>query len=416
MPRWAKSIPARQMMRAIAGLMAIGLACSAPARAASHQGPIEQDDNAGRIVLHRAVCARDNRPMHMHCHAHVQVRNDGSPIAGPIASRATASALTPSGFTPADLRNAYAATRTGSSATIIAIVDAYGYPKAESDLATYRAQFGLPPCTAASGCFARINQRGGTTPPGTDIGWSQEQALDIEMASVMCPNCRILLVEADDDNETNLAIAVTMAASRGVAAISNSYGGGEPGTRAYAQTYRHPGIAITASAGDSGYGPQFPASVPWTIAVGGTKLVRDATTPRGWRETVWPGTGSGCSAIYAKPVWQTDPLCTKRMLNDVAAVAAPATGVATYGPIGPGGTSGWMVFGGTRVGAPLIAGLYAAAGAMPTGARSLWLHAAALNDVVRGRNGLCGELYFCAAEPGYDGPSGNGTPKGKAGL
>ena len=137
---------------------------------------------------------------------------------------------------------------------------------------------------------------------------------------------------------------------------------------------------------------------------------------RGWREVVWPSTGSGCSAIYPKPAWQTDPLCTRRMLNDVAAVAAPATGVATYGPIGPGGTSGWMVFGGTSVGAPLVAGIYAAAGATPTAARSLWLHAARLNDVIRGKNGLCGDTYFCAAQPGYDGPTGNGTPKGKVAL
>ena len=407
MPRWAKAI-----CTTIAGLLALSALVTAPARAASHQGPIEQDITTGRIVLHRAICAQDMRPLHMHCHAHVQVRADGTPILG----KAAAGGTTPAGYGPADLRNAYRIRLTGSPGTVIAIVDAYGYSKAESDLATYRAQFGLPPCTAASGCFTRINQRGDSTLPATDVGWSQEQALDIEMASAMCPNCRILLVEADDASEANLAAAVTMAVSRGAIAISNSYGGPEPGTRAYAQSYKHPGIAVTASAGDSGYGAQFPASSPGTIAVGGTRLLRDATAPRGWRETDWASTGSGCSAIYPKPAWQTDPLCTKRMLNDVAAVAAPGTGVATYGPIGPGGTSAWMVFGGTSVGAPLVAGIYAATGATPTGGRSLWLHADRLNDVIRGVNGLCGGTYFCAAQPGYDGPSGNGTPNGGAAL
>jgi hypothetical protein len=405
MPRWVSISVACAIVLSIAG--------TTPARAVSHQGPIERDDTtAGRIVLHRAVCARDNRPLHMHCHAHVQVRADGSAAIGKTATSSTA----PAGYGPADLRSAYRITLTGSSATVIAVVDAYGYPRAESDLATYRAQFGLPPCTGASGCLTRINQRGGSALPATDIGWAQEQALDIEMASAMCPNCRILLVEADDDSATNLAAAVAQAVSRGAAAVSNSYGGTEPGTRAFAQTYHRPGIAITASAGDSGYGAEFPASAPWTIAVGGTRLVRDATTARGWRETVWTGTGSGCSALYPKPAWQTDPLCTRRMMNDVAVVAAPAAGVATYGPLGPGGTSGWMVFGGTSVGAPLIAGIYAAAGATPSGARALWLRAGSLNDVIRGSDGACGGTYFCAAQTGYDGPSGNGTPKGKAGF
>jgi len=398
-------------LRVLARIVAILLACAGPALAASHAGPIEQEQGVtGRIVLHRAVCARDDRPLHMHCHAHVVVRADGSPILG----KADGGAVVPAGLGPAALRSAYAMTLTGSSATVIAIVDAYGYPRAEADLAIWRAQFGLPPCTTANGCFARINQRGGTAPPPTDTGWSQEQALDIEMASAMCPGCRILLIEADDDSDANLATAVTQAAAHGVAAISNSYGGPEPGTRPFAQVYRHPGIAVTASAGDNGYGAEFPASAPYAIAVGGTRLVADGTTSRGWRETVWTGTGSGCSALYPKPAWQSDPLCTHRMMNDIAAVAAPATGVATYGPLGPGGTSGWMVFGGTSVGAPLVAAIYAASGAQPTGARSLWLRAGDLYDVTRGSNGACGGTYFCAAVPGYDGPTGNGTPKGRA--
>jgi len=401
----------RQIVRMIVMLIALGVN---PAMAASHMGVIEHEDVAGRMVLHRAVCARDTRPLHMHCHAHILVRADGNPISR--ARMVTGSAtftITPSGYGPADLRNAYRLAVTGSSTTIIAIVDAYGYPKAESDLASYRTEFGLPPCTSDSGCFTRINQRGAAMPPQTDTGWAQEQALDVDIASAMCPNCRILLIETDDDTMDNLAAGVTLAASRGVAAISNSYGGTEPGTRAYARVYKHPGIAVTASAGDAGYGAEFPASAPEVIAVGGTKLVRAPATARGWKETAWGNTGSGCSAIYAKPAWQTDTLCTKRMMNDVAAVAAPATGVAVYGPIGPGNTSGWMVFGGTSVGAPLIAGIFAAAGAKPIGARSFWRRPTELFDITVGSDGQCGGTYFCTAQTGYDGPTGNGAPKGK---
>jgi hypothetical protein len=400
------------------GILALIVVLCAPwsgVLAASQRGPVEQDLHLGRVVLHRAVCARNPLPGHMHCHAHVVVRADGTPQPGRAAT-VLAPAAAPSGYGPADLRSAYRFSLTGSATSVIAIVDAYGYPGAEADLATYRSQYGLPPCTVASGCLTVVNQRGGTTAPSFDSGWAQEQALDLDMASALCPQCRLLLVQADDDQGGNLASGVALAVARGAIAISNSYGGTEPDTRALASTYHQPGIAITASAGDSGYGAEFPASAPYVIAVGGTKLVRDTTTARGWRETVWKGTGSGCSAIYPKPAWQTDPLCTKRMLNDVAVVGAPATGVAVYGPLGTGSTSGWMVFGGTSIGAPIIAGIYAAANAHPTGARALWLRQSALNDITQGQNGSCGGTYFCVAQTGYDGPSGNGSPDGKSGF
>ena len=124
----------------------------------------------------------------------------------------------------------------------------------------------------------------------------------------------------------------------------------------YAAYYNHPGIAVTVSTGDSGYGTQFPATTPTVIAVGGTTLTKAANT-RGWSETAWNKGGSGCSSVYAKPSWQHDPLCTSRVEADISAVADPATGVAVYGPNGFGGSS-WLVFGGTSVSAPLIGGIY----------------------------------------------------------
>src|SRR5262249_43059655 len=144
----------------------------------------------------------------------------------------------------------------------VAIVDAYDLPTAESDLAVYRSQFGLPPCTTANGCFRKINQSGGSTPPAADSGWGQEIALDIEMVSGICPQCNILLVEAASASLANLGPGVNQAVAQGAVAVSNSYGGSESSFEASWDTsyYRHPGVAITASSGDSGYGTSYPAA------------------------------------------------------------------------------------------------------------------------------------------------------------
>lgn len=375
----------------------------------AHAGePVERSGN----VYHQAVCARAIPAGDARCFAHMRVDARGNPFDGKPA-KASPQAV-PSGYGPSDLRSAYSMTATGSSGTIVAIVDAYGYPNAESDLAVYRAQYGLPPCTTANGCFIKINQSGGTNYPRYNSGWAQEQALDLDMASAMCPNCRIMLVQASSASFSNLAAAVNTAVAKGAKVVSNSYGGGESSSSSYNAAYTHPGIAITASSGDNGYGTSFPATSPGVIAVGGTTLTHASNT-RGWLETVWKGAGSGCSSVYAKPSWQTDTLCTTRMETDISAVADPATGVAVYGPTGLGSGSGWLVFGGTSVSAPLIGGIYGALGAAPNAAQKIWQTApTGLNDVTSGSNGSCGGTYFCTAGAGYDGPSGNGTPAGGA--
>jgi subtilase family serine protease len=390
---------------AVGGALVFGAALGAAVPAGAGE-PIELSGNA----WHQAVCSRAIAPGQARCHAHVRVDWRGTLLAGKAATASRN--VAPSGYAPADLRSAYAITATGSRTTIVAIVAAYGYATAEADLAVYRAQYGLPACTSATGCFIKLNQNGGTSYPGANTGWAQEQALDLDMVSAMCPNCRIMLVEATNSSIANLAAAVDLAVARGAGVVSNSYGSSEAGTAPYSSAYDHPGIAITASAGDNGYGAQFPASAPGSIGVGGTQLVR-AATARGWSEVAWSGTGSGCSAMYAKPKWQTDRLCTTRMETDIAALADPATGVAVYGPTGAGTASGWLIFGGTSVAAPLIGGIYGATGARPTAATKLWAsRAAGLNDVTSGSNGQCGGTYFCTSAPGFDGPTGNGTPKG----
>jgi len=192
--------------------------------------------------------------------------------------------------------------------------------------------------------------------------------------------------------------------------ISNSYGGGEAGSGPFESAYNHLGIGVTVSSGDSGFGVQFPASSPHVTAVGGTSL-RRASNARGWTETVWSGAGSGCSSVYAKPAWQTDPSCTRRTVADVSAVSDPNTGVAVYAPISST-TSTWLVFGGTSVAAPVIAGVYAVNGGTVTYGSDPYAHPGALFDVVSGSNGSCGGSYLCTGKVGYDGPTGLGTPNG----
>jgi subtilase family serine protease len=355
-----------------------------------------------------SVCGKFSMPGLAHCYAKVVTDARGNIrewVAGPRLTRNSV----PAGYGPADLRSAYKVTGTGSSSYTIAIVDAYGYPNAEQDLATYRSQYGLPACTTANGCFKKVNQAGGTAYPRTDTGWDQEQALDLDMASAMCPNCKILLVQATSATYGNLAAAVNYAAAH-AKAVSNSYGGGESGSNSYESAYNHSGVAITVSSGDNGYGVEFPASSPHVTAVGGTSLSRSSNS-RGWNELVWSGAGSGCSAVYAKPTWQNDGNCARRTVADVSAVADPNTGVAVFGPV-TARRSGWMVFGGTSVAAPLVAGVYGANGGTAAYGSNPYANLSGLFDVTGGSNGNCGGSYLCTGAAGYDGPTGLGTPNG----
>src|SRR3569623_2049718 len=248
----------------------------AMAGSASADG-IERSGN----TFHKAVCGRVVGAV-ARCQAHVVTDSAGK----------TLSFAQPplSGKTPSDLRDAYKITATGSSSTIVAVVDAFGYDTAEADLAAYRTQWGLPDCTTANGCFKKLNQKGKQKnyPPQNNV-WALESALDLDMASAMCPNCQIWLVEAKTNSLAHLAAAVDKAAELGAHVISNSYSGHDPDrTNDYESSYTHPGVALTVSTGDAGYGRGYPATSPHVTAVGGTHLIHDGSD-RGWAEPVWRG-------------------------------------------------------------------------------------------------------------------------------
>ncbi|WP_297543637.1 putative Ig domain-containing protein [Amycolatopsis sp.] len=325
----------------------------------------------------------------------------------------------PSGYGPADLRSAYSLTSSGSASATVAIVDSNDDPAAESDLASYRSTYGLPACTTANGCFKKVNENGQTSPlPTADSGWAGEISLDVDMVSAICPNCHILLVEASQPSTADLGTAVNTAVSLGAKYVSNSYGGSEDGTENTSDSsyFHHPGVAITASTGDSGYGISYPASSAYVTAVGGTSLNHSGGGTRGWSETAWSGSGSGCSSDVAKPAVQNGVTtnCANRANADVSAVADPNTGVAVYQTYGG---SGWAVYGGTSASSPIIASVYALAGtpgASDTPNTYPYAHTGNLYDVTSGSNGSCSVSVLCNSGSGWDGPTGLGTPNGTA--
>jgi subtilase family serine protease len=319
-------------------------------------------------------------------------------------------------LTPAQLQDAYKLAGTSGAGRTVAIVDAYGYPNLERDLATYRSYFGLPPCTTATGCLKVIDQNGGTSLPRFNAGWAGEQALDVDAVSATCPDCKIVMVQTKTNSFANLGQGVTTASKQpGVVAISNSYGGGDAPDTTYGTYYNHPGIAVTASTGDNGYqGASYPASSAYTTAVGGTTLAK-ATNTRGWNETVWNGAGSGCStyntALAAAASFGTG--CAKRAMADVSAAANPNTGgLAVFYPTNSK-SSTWAQVGGTSESAPIIAAVYALSGNTAGYANAIpYAHPGNLFDVTSGNNGTCPTTQWCNARPGWDGPTGLGTPNG----
>jgi hypothetical protein len=395
------------------------------------------------------------------------------------------------GLRPQDIHSAYSLPTSPATPQTVAIVDAYNDPTAETDLSEYSKEFGLPSCTAASGCFKQVNQNGKTSPlpyPSTLAeletgfaaknpeaeeadGWDGEISLDLDAVHATCQTCHIVLVEAEDPSFANLEAAEHAAGASGAAAITNSFGGPEIEEGAVEEessAFNHPGIVITASAGDSGYlawraenffesgYAEFPASSPHVVAVGGTRLSPLGAGGAYTGESIWDGDGAGgggCSVVFEAQPWQravsdwSSVGCgTGRAVADISADADPHTGIAVYDSAPTPGceeTHPWCPVGGTSLSSPMIAAVFALAGgpgSIAYPAQSLYENTRAnpadLHDVVSGSNGeclagyheftglsrcsvpeegaSCEEHLICVAGTGYDGPSGLGSPDGIA--
>ena len=331
-------------------------------------------------------------------------------------------AATPSGLGPADLVSAYKLSSTITSTATIAIVDAFNYPNVESDLASYRSQFGLPACTKANGCLKVVNQNGATSPlPGNSPAgddWTVEAALDLDMASAVCPTCKLLFIEAQDDQGNGLFIGQNAAAAAGAIVVSNSWGGPSGGLASDQsmdqQFFTHTGkiqtFIASGDSGNTGNTPDYPSTSTLVTGVGGTSLKKSTTAARGWTESAWNGAGSSCGN-EAKPAFQNVTTgCANRAASDVSAVASPNTGVAVFNK----GSGGFIVVGGTSAASPLVAGIVARySGVVTWSPGYAYAHTTQFFDITSGSNGTCTSA-LCRAGKGWDGPTGIGTPNGAA--
>jgi subtilase family serine protease len=376
----------------------------------------------------RAVCPGPAAAGDARCHAHVVVDGHGLPDA----------TAAPSGYGPSQFHGAYSlptAPPSSAPAQTIAIVDAYDDPTIRGDLTKYDSTYGipdLPSCGAAltSGCFEKVNQSGAASPlPNANAGWALEIALDVETAHEICQTCKVVLVEAASSSGANLNAAEDTAAKLGATEISNSWGSESEysGETAEGEHFNHPGVAITVASGDSGYEHfGFPAASPYVIDAGGTTLtVKLLSGAYAWAaEETWSGSGSGCSVYLTAQGWQEAAAgfsltgCAhRRGVADVAADANPSTGASVYDSTKYQGRSGWLQVGGTSLASPLIAGVYALAGnaaSVAYPASLPYADPAALHDVIAGAaTGKC-TTTACKPGPGFDGPTGLGSPKGTA--
>jgi subtilase family serine protease len=378
--------------------------------------PLPATDNsiATNVVANRSV--EGARAFAANCSSTGAVTEVGNctnvQIAGTALGPTTAAAQIP-GLHPADIQSAYRLpSATAGSGQTIGIVVAGSNPNLASDLAVYRSAFGLPACTTANGCLTQVI---GAKTAAAGVNWAHEVSIDVDMASAACPKCMLVVVQVPTNQAADLIAGVNGAIAHGATVVSNSYAIPESPSE-NAGRWSHPGIPIVAAAGDQAYGTvNWPAAATNSIAVGATTLAASTGTARGWTETAWSGTASGCSTIAAKPAWQTDKGCSKRTVADVAVVGDPQTPVAVYDSYMD---NGWIQMGGTSVSTPIVAGAVALAGngAKLTGASSLYANTSALFGITSGSNGTCTVTYLCTAGSGYNGPAGLGAPNGVTAL
>ena len=284
-----------------------------------------------------------------------------------ILVRSQSTGAAPAGETPQSIRPVYNLPSSGGS-NIIAIVDAYDYPTAENDLNVFSSALGLPSCTTANGCFTKIYASGHQ--PRTNCGWAQEASLDIEWAHAMAPGAKIVLVEAASNRFNDLFAAVDVASSyiathSGKGEVSMSWGGSEFSSETgYDSHFTTSNIVYFASSGDTGGVTIYPGVSPNVVSAGGTTIHRDSSG-NFTGETGWSGSGGGPSKYEPRPGYQLGVSAivgSQRGVPDFSFDADPNSGVSVYDSTSCQGMSGWLVFGGTSVASPSLAGIVNLAG------------------------------------------------------
>ncbi len=441
-----KILQASSILAVVAFAACSAMSQSLPPQSVAFVGPASGDVPFVTANPVRRLCPAGITPGRMECLA--MVRTDVEPRLNPAAMAGNDGEACPfrnEGYCPIDLQEAYdLPSLTAGDGRAVAIVDAYGYSHAASDLAYFRKTMGLKACDTATKCLRIVNQNGDSSPlPGNNENWDGEQSLDLDMVSGICPNCKIILVQANDNDTSNLYTGVKTAGRLGAKYIGVSWGSGPEGQDN--SIFHQTGVVIAAAAGDNGGGGSYgggpiqPCTYTYVVCVGGTHLVR-AGNKRGWTETVWNdwtfdecggpcgATGSACSKTIAKPAWQTDKGCTRRSAADTSATASLRAPVIVYNTLlGCKAPDCFWLFGGTSASTQIIAAVYALAGnaAVQNGASYFWKHHSGhSNDVTKGNNldqnlGVyCASsvTYICTARVGFDGPTGWGTPEGIEGF
>jgi subtilase family serine protease len=301
--------------------------------------------------------------------------------------------VSPTGLAPATIKSAYGFTTsaTAGAGWTIAIVDAYDDPTAENDLGVFSAQYGLPACTTANGCFRKVDQNGGTSYPRTDAGWALEISLDVQWAHAIAPGAHVLLVEARTNSFANLLAAEDYAKAH-AQYVSNSWGAGEfSGESGYDSHFSQSGVSFFVSAGDAGLPAEYPSASPNVISVGGTTLHFSGGTFTS--ETGWSGGGGGCSAYETATTAQSSfggyaqvNCGGARATPDVSLDADPASGVSVYDSTRYQGQKGWWTVGGTSASSPMWAARAAVAGAV-VDAGYVYGNSINYRDITSGNNG-----------------------------
>ena len=355
-------------------------------------------------------------------------------------------------YEPAQLQQAYnlpmlyAKGVTGTGATIV-IVDSFGSPTIQADLATFDTTFGLP----APPSF-QVLQPAGAVPPfdptnGDMVGWAGETTLDVEYAHTIAPGANIVLVETPvSETEGVTGFPQIVRAEEYVInhhigdVISQSFSATEQtfSSRASVQALRgayldaqRNHVTVLAATGDSGAAnvgldgqtyytfptTTWPPSDPLVTGVGGTQLHLDANGNHASPDTVWNDTysvptnqfifgdngpnplagGGGKSVLFSRPDYQNlvrNVVGASRGVPDISMSAACNGAVDVYQSF-PGIPAGWYPTCGTSEATPLFSGIVALADQVAHHSLGLInpalyamsaLHAPGLVDVTSGDN------------------------------